>query len=97
MNLYYLADAHDRMRLSTTGSIEPANDCQPWYFSSRVSAANHPAFGNGMEVKEVPAAETIPGAGVGAAFATAADTYRAIGPEVYHRVAAEVHAIIQGR
>jgi hypothetical protein len=59
--LYFLADEHDRVRLATTGSIEAANDCKPWYFTTPEAAYAHPTAAT-LLVHAVPAAETIPGA-----------------------------------
>ena len=97
MELFYLADEHDRQRLSTTGSIEAAHDCQPWYFLTEESAKGHPAFVNGLnglKVKSCPAADAIPGAPVGAYFATAADVYRAVDAGVVAQIAADVAEIM---
>jgi hypothetical protein len=65
---YYLADTHDRIRLATTGHVEAANDCQPWYFTSAESALDHPAA-DGLIVHSCPFAETIPGLPRGAVCA----------------------------
>ena len=97
MELFYLADKHDRQRLSTTGSIEAAHDCQPWYFLTEKAAMDHPAFANdlnGLKVKSCPAADAIPGAPVGAYFATADDVYRAVDAGVVAQIAADVAEIM---
>jgi hypothetical protein len=93
---YYLADSDDRTRLADDGTVAHAHECTPQYFDSPDDAYRHPASA-GLVVHAVPATETIPGAGIGADFAIAADTYAAadpsINPEVYARIAAEVAAI----
>ena len=93
MQLFYLADQHDRVRLSTEGTIEAAHDCKPWLFQSADAAYHHPDAGD-LLVHAVPAAETLPGVGVGEDFATAADVYRAVASGVVDQVAADVAAIM---
>ena len=95
MQLFYLADQHDRVRLSTEGTIEAAHDCKPWYFATPKAAYDHPASReDGLLVHAVPTAETLPGVGVGEDFATAADVYRAVASGVVDQVAADVAAIM---
>jgi hypothetical protein len=74
-NQYYLANQRDTMRLATTGEIEAAHDCQPWYFSSIAAAEQHPAAAT-LFIHEVPIAETVPGLPKGAVCA--AEVYAAI-------------------
>ena len=57
---YYLANHRDTLRLATTGEIEAAHDCQPWYFTSVESAEQHPAAMT-LFIHAVPLAETVPG------------------------------------
>ena len=88
MNLrYYLADAHDRMRLATTGHVEAANDCQPWYFTSEQSALSHP-FADGLMVYSCPFSETIPGLPKGAVCAE--DVLARYDPDALGSIAQEV-------
>lgn len=84
---YYLADPHDRMRLATTGHIEAANDCQPWYFISEQSALDHPAA-DGLIVHSCPVAETIPGLPRGAVCAE--DVLARLDPHALGSIAQEV-------
>lgn len=100
MYLFYLANETDTMRLSTADTVEPAHACTPRYFDTPDAAYHHSEAhpqGASLHVHRCPAAETIPGAGVGAAFVAAADVYHAAGKpfsaEVYLAVAAEVHSI----
>lgn len=81
MHRYYLADSHDRTRLSLDGTIEPAHSGTPQYFDSPDAAYHHPAAASLM-VHSVPAAETVSGAPVGTDIddaVMAADVHRAVG------------------
>ena len=73
---YYLANGRDTLRLATTGHIEAAHDCQPWYFNSEEAALRHP-MAEGLMVYCVPLAETIPGLPMGAIVAE--EVYEGIG------------------
>ena len=84
---YYLADTHDRMRLATTGQIEAANDCQPWYFSSERAALSHP-LADGLILHSCPFSETIPGLPKGAVCAE--DVLARIDPRALGSIAQEV-------
>jgi hypothetical protein len=59
--LYFLADEHDRVRLSIDGKVEESANCKPQYFTTPEAAYAHPAADT-LLVHAVPAAETIPGA-----------------------------------
>jgi hypothetical protein len=93
---YFIRNDVDTLRLAEDGTLAAAHACTPQYFDDERRAYMHP-LAEGMVVDAVPAVETIPGAGVEADFAIAADTYDAvISPDVYHRVAADVAAIAAG-
>jgi hypothetical protein len=84
---YYLADPYDRVRLATTGQIEAANDCQPWYFTSERAALAHTAA-RGLTVHSCPVAETIPGLPKGAVCAE--DVLSRLDPSALGCIAQEV-------
>ena len=91
MQLFYLADQHDRVRLSTEGTIEAAHDCKPWYFATPKAAYDHPASReDGLLVHAVPAAKTVPGARAGTDIADAVmaeDVYRSVAAATVESIA----------
>jgi hypothetical protein len=94
LHRFYLADSDDRNRLAEDGTVQPAHDCAPQYFDTADEAYHHPDADT-LHVYSCPYTETLPGVGYG--FATAEPTYDAvISPDIYYRVATEVHAIIKG-
>jgi hypothetical protein len=84
---YYLADPHDRVRLATTGQIEAAHDCHPWYFKTEHAALSHP-LADGLTVHSCPFSETIPGLPKDAICAE--DVLARIDPKALGSIAQEV-------